>query len=112
MAKEDKKVTRQRFDEIMGVAKKHHLASLLKENKDDENFEISDLRYAMEELGPAFIKLGQLLATRPDMVGNEIADDLICSCHHCFVVIHHKYYLHIIHIIFILKMNDWIMMNW
>lgn len=30
----------------------------------------------MEELGPAFIKLGQLLATRPDMVGNEIADDL------------------------------------
>ncbi|WP_406536383.1 ABC1 kinase family protein [Methanobrevibacter sp.] len=76
MAKEDKKVARQRFDEIMGVAKKHHLASLLKENKDDENFEISDLRYAMEELGPAFIKLGQLLATRPDMVGNEIADDL------------------------------------
>ena len=64
------------FDEIMGVAKKHHLAKLLKENKDDEDFEISDLRYAMEELGPAFIKLGQLLATRPDMVGNEIADDL------------------------------------
>ena len=76
MAKQDKKVARQRFDEIMGVAKRHHLAKLLKENKDDEDFEISDLRYAMEELGPAFIKLGQLLATRPDMVGNEIADDL------------------------------------
>ena len=76
MVKQDKKVARQRFDEIMGVAKKHHLAKLLKNNEDDEDFEVSDLRYAMEELGPAFIKLGQLLATRPDMVGNEIADDL------------------------------------
>ena len=76
MAKEDKKVARKRFDEIMGVAKKHHLAKLLKDNEDDDDFEVSDLRYAMEELGPAFIKLGQLLATRPDMVGNEIADDL------------------------------------
>ena len=36
MAKEDKKVARQRFDEIMGVAKRHHLASLLKENKELE----------------------------------------------------------------------------
>ena len=76
MVKQDKKVARKRFDEIMGVAKRHHLAKLLKDNEDDEDFEISDLRYAMEELGPAFIKLGQLLATRPDMVGNEIADDL------------------------------------
>ena len=75
MGKEEKKVARKRFDEIMGVAKKHHLANLLK-NEPDENFEVSDLRYALEELGPAFIKLGQLLATRPDMVGNEIADDL------------------------------------
>ncbi len=76
MAKEDKKASRQRFDEIMGVAKRHHLAKLLKDNEDDEDFEVSDLRYAMEECGPAFIKLGQLLATRPDLVGNEIADDL------------------------------------
>ncbi len=76
MAKEEKKVARKRFDEIIGVAKRHHLVKLLTKNEDDEDFEISDLRYAMEELGPAFIKLGQLLATRPDMVGNEIADDL------------------------------------
>ena len=54
MAKEDKKVSRKRFDEIMGVAKR-------KDNEDDEDFEVSDLRYAMEECGPAFIKLGQLL---------------------------------------------------
>ena len=75
MGKEEKKVARKRFDEIIGVAKKHHLAKLLKDEV-DEDFEVSDLRYALEELGPAFIKLGQLLATRPDMVGNEIADDL------------------------------------
>lgn len=61
MAKEDKKVSRKRFDVIMGVAKRHHLAKLLKDNEDDEDFEVSDLRYAMEECGHAFIKLGQLL---------------------------------------------------
>ena len=42
MAKEDKKVARQRFDEIMGVAKKHHLAKLLKDNEDDEDFDFED----------------------------------------------------------------------
>ena len=76
MSREEKKVARKRFNEIMGVAKRHHLGKLLTKNEEDEDFEVSDLRYAMEELGPAFIKLGQLLATRPDMVGNEIADDL------------------------------------
>ncbi len=74
--KEEKKTSRNRFNEILGVASRHHLAKLLLKKGSDENFEVSDLRYAMEELGPAFIKLGQLLATRPDMVGNEIADDL------------------------------------
>ena len=50
MAKQDKKVARQRFDEIMGVAKRHHLAKLLKDNEDDEDFEISDLRYGSQFL--------------------------------------------------------------
>jgi ubiquinone biosynthesis protein len=31
---------------------------------------------ALQELGPAFIKLGQMLATRPDMVGEQLASDL------------------------------------
>lgn len=31
---------------------------------------------ALTKLGPAYIKLGQTLATRPDMVGEEMANDL------------------------------------
>ena len=34
------------------------------------------LSTALEELGPTFIKLGQALSVRPDLVGEEIADDL------------------------------------
>ena len=78
MAKMDK-TSRNRFNEIIVVAKNHNLGKLLKATSSDDpadEIDASDLRYALEELGPAFIKLGQLLATRPDMVGNKIADDL------------------------------------
>lgn len=34
------------------------------------------VRRALEELGPTFIKLGQVLSTRPDLVGAELADEL------------------------------------
>ena len=34
------------------------------------------LATALEKLGPAYIKLGQFLATRPDVFGSEIAQDL------------------------------------
>ncbi|OZB19185.1 MAG: ubiquinone biosynthesis protein UbiB [Hyphomonas sp. 34-62-18] len=34
------------------------------------------LAYALERLGPAYIKLGQFLATRPDVFGSEVAGDL------------------------------------
>lgn len=34
------------------------------------------LRVVLEELGPAFIKLGQILSTRSDILGHEITDEL------------------------------------
>ncbi len=34
------------------------------------------VRLALTELGPTFIKLGQILASRPDLVGPEMADEL------------------------------------
>ena len=34
------------------------------------------LRHMLEELGPAFVKLGQILSTRPDIIGNVYADEL------------------------------------
>ena len=33
------------------------------------------LRLALAELGPTFIKLGQILSTRPDLVGVRLADE-------------------------------------
>jgi ubiquinone biosynthesis protein len=34
------------------------------------------LAHALEKLGPAFIKLGQVASTRSDLIGEEMADDL------------------------------------
>jgi ubiquinone biosynthesis protein len=34
------------------------------------------IRLALEELGPTFIKLGQIMSTRPDLVGPELAEEL------------------------------------
>jgi ubiquinone biosynthesis protein len=35
------------------------------------------LRLALEELGPVFIKLGQALSTRPDLIPPDIAEELV-----------------------------------
>lgn len=35
-----------------------------------------NISYAINKLGPSYIKLGQFLATRPDIVGRNVADDL------------------------------------
>ncbi len=80
-----------RVREIVGTLSKYGLASWLADTKieffvralkDDEGIKLTQftmpqkLRKACEELGPAFIKLGQILSTRPDLLGNEIAKEL------------------------------------
>lgn len=42
-----------------------------------ENLSLGErLRLCFEQLGPTFVKLGQLLATRPDLIPAEVADEL------------------------------------
>jgi ubiquinone biosynthesis protein len=43
--------------------------------QDDKTSVAVRLRHVMEELGPTFIKLGQVLSTRPDLVTNTFADE-------------------------------------
>ncbi len=66
------------FDEILGQTAK----SKIRRNEDDSPSILLDdevpvkLRLMLQELGTTFIKLGQLMSTRPDVVGEKIADEL------------------------------------
>jgi len=42
------------------------------------------LRKSLEELGPIFVKFGQLLSTRPDLVPDDISSELS----HCKIMFH------------------------
>ena len=80
-----------RMTEILSVFSKYGLAdgisrlnldfakNLLK-NRDGEalarHTHETRIRMAMEELGPTFIKLGQILSTRGDLVGTKLANEL------------------------------------
>lgn len=84
----------QRVNEIYHVLKKNDFGFLIEENtvfkkfpflrnrKEEELEGYTDksapirARKVFEELGPAYIKLGQMLSTRPDLVGIEIAEEL------------------------------------
>ena len=67
------------FDKILGQTAKNKIRS----KGDDEANELLwddeipvKLRLMFQDLGTTFIKLGQLLSTRPDVVGEKIADEL------------------------------------
>ena len=84
----------KRINEIYRVLKKNSFGYLIEENtflkkfpfirnykdKKEEDFPDESIpfrvRKVLEELGPAYIKLGQMLSTRPDLVGMDIAEEL------------------------------------
>lgn len=84
----------KRINEIYKVLKDNDFGYLIEENTFLKKFpflrnknyqkEVSALdetipiriRNVLEQLGPAYIKLGQMLSTRPDLVGIEIAEEL------------------------------------
>ena len=84
----------KRLNEFYKVLKKNDFGYLIEENTflkkfpflrnykykneediNDESIPIR-IRKVLEELGPAYIKLGQMLSTRPDLVGIEISQEL------------------------------------
>ena len=83
--------TLSRFDEILKVFRKYDFDKVLGQttrNKispfrsDADNKELlkddfpERLRLMLQELGTTFIKFGQLLASRPDLVGEKISEEL------------------------------------
>ena len=67
------------FDKILGQTAKNKIGG--KDDAEANELLLDDeipvkLRLMLQELGTTFIKLGQLLSTRPDVVGDRIADEL------------------------------------
>lgn len=65
--------------ERLGLKKKFNipLISSRKLDKELDSNAPERLRLVLEELGTTFIKLGQVLSTRPDLAGKELADELV-----------------------------------
>ncbi len=67
----------QRFREIMKVLASYGFGFLLDNTiKGDNKDTPENLRKAFEELGPTFIKIGQILSTRPDILPENFTDEL------------------------------------
>jgi ubiquinone biosynthesis protein len=79
---EEEKVQGQllgRATTIAGIMAKHGLKELFSRSKDDDTSvrtRAVRFRTALEELGPTFAKLGQILSTRPDLLPTAFVEEL------------------------------------
>lgn len=72
-----KKKSRERFHEIVKVFAKYGIGILLESNKKENMKSPQNLRKALEELGPTFVKIGQILSTRSDLLPDKYVKELI-----------------------------------
>ncbi len=81
----------RRWQEIIVILRRYGLADWLSQLrvdfirdwiKDEQGVPLASysrstrIRMALTDLGPTFIKLGQVLSLRPDLIGNELAEEL------------------------------------
>ncbi len=69
-----------RLSEIGRVATRHGFGYLVDRRRSNDNTQLADrgrrLREMLDELGPTFVKFGQLLSTRPDVMPPDIIVEL------------------------------------
>jgi len=66
----------KRFREIIKVLGSYGFGSIIDYKFNKQNKLPVNLRQAFEELGPTFIKIGQILSTRPDLLSSEYIIEL------------------------------------
>ena len=69
-----------RLSEIGRVATRHGFGYLVDRRRGNDDTQLADrgrrLREMLDELGPTFVKFGQLLSTRPDVIPRDIVNEL------------------------------------
>lgn len=71
------KESKKRFKEIVKVFVSYGFGFLTSSKKNREKRSPENFRKALEELGPTFIKIGQILSTRPDLIPDSYIKELI-----------------------------------